>query len=220
MGMSTLAAPSPPFSFLFRRGLLDYLSTLVQWNRKKPETRSVEAETRLVERMARGNADALREVHEICAQPVFGYLCRFLGDRATAEDVQQQVFIEAWEKADRFDGERGSLMAWVMTIARSRAIDHSRRRVPEPRDPQRPEGLVESSSGGRDEIEEVVETWQFAQILAEVPSDEAEVLRFRFQDELSQTEISAKTGIPLGTVKSRMVSGMERLRVEMGAESE
>jgi RNA polymerase sigma-70 factor, ECF subfamily len=216
MGMSMPATSSPPLLFPIRPGLLDYVAGLVKWIKEKSEkSRSAKSEAKLVERMARGDADALREVHEICARPVFAYLCRFLGDRATAEDVQQQVFIETWEKADRFDSERGSLMAWVMTIARSRAIDYSRRRVPEPSDPQQAARLVDQASGNQGDIDEVVETWQFAQILAEIPTDEAEVLRFRFQEELSQTEISAKTGVPLGTVKSRMVSGLERLRVKM-----
>lgn len=212
-----MAAPSPPFLFLVRPSLLDYPSGLVKWIKEKREQRSAASEAQLVERMAGGDPDALREVHETCARPVFAYLCRFLGDRATAEDVQQQVFIEAWEKSDRFDGERGSLMAWVMTIARSRAIDYKRRRVPEPSDPQQAARLVDQSSGDHNGIDEVVETWQFAQILADIPADEAEVLRFRFQDELSQTEISARTEVPLGTVKSRMVSGLERLRVMMEA---
>ena len=75
------------------------------------------------------------------------------------------------------------------------------------------------TTDGHDGIDEVIENWQFMQILGRLPSDEAELLRFRFQGELSQSEIAARTGIPLGTVKSRMVSALTRLRGMMEAES-
>jgi RNA polymerase sigma-70 factor, ECF subfamily len=209
--MASAAIPSPHLLHRLGRILFDYDLPL----ERIPEQLT---DSDLADRMAKGDADALRAVHDKCSRAVFGYLVRFLRDRPAAEDVQQQVFLEVWNKADRFDGSRGSLLSWVMTIARSRAIDFARRRVPEPRDPGRTAELAGPDPGGDREMEEVVETWHFAQILSGIPSDEAELLRFRFQDELSQAEISARTGIPLGTVKSRMVSGLERLRVMMEAE--
>lgn len=209
--MASVAIPSPPLFRQLGQFLLDYALPLGTTNAEINESD-------LAERMAMGDADALNVVYENCSRPVFGFLVRFLRDRSAAEDVQQQVFMEVWEKADRYDSERGSLLAWVMMIARSRAIDYTRRQVPEPKDPIRTAELAGRDPDGDKEIEEVVETWQFAQILSGIPAEEAELLRFRFKDELSQTEISAQTGIPLGTVKSRMVSGLERLRAMMEAE--
>ena len=95
----------------------------------------------------------------------------------------------------------------MLTIARSRAIDHLRRRVPEPRDPHLPDArTVEADDDA------LVERWRLAHLLGRLPDAERALLRLRFYDELSQSEISAATGIPIGTVKARMVRGLTRLR--------
>jgi RNA polymerase sigma-70 factor (ECF subfamily) len=119
------------------------------------------AERRLAKRLARRDPDALRELYDLHGRATFNFLVRVLGDRAAAEDVQQQVFFEAWERGERYDPERAGLLTWLLTVARSRAIDHLRR---------------------------------------------------RFYLDQSQTEIAAATGVPLGTVKTRMSSGLRRLR--------
>ncbi|MDQ2621883.1 MAG: sigma-70 family RNA polymerase sigma factor [Actinomycetota bacterium] len=176
-------------------------------------------ESRLVASLRQRDPEGLREAYRLYSRPVFGYLSKFLADRASAEDVQQQVFMEAWEKADRFDPGRGSFLTWLMTIARSRAIDHVRKRVPEPHDPEGTARLIDSRPSENDDFAEVVETWQFSQIIGRLPAEEADLLRYRFQGQLSQSEIAKETGIPLGTVKSRMVSGLERLRQMMEVEA-
>jgi RNA polymerase sigma-70 factor (ECF subfamily) len=140
-----------------------------------------------------------------------------MADRSTAEDVLQQVFIEVWQKADRFDAGRGTLQSWIFAIANSRSLDVLRKRVPSPVDPVG-DGFSDSVDGeGIDEMEEFMASWNFARLVDGLPEEEAELLRMRFNDDLSQTEISRRTGVPLGTVKSRMVSGLTRLRTEMEA---
>lgn len=206
------AVPSPPRRLHARLPVIDYRSPLSQ-DTSDPD------ESNLVARLRAQDPEALRDLYGRFSRPVFGYLLRFLPDRATAEDVQQQVFLEVWQKSDRFDPARGSLMTWVMTIARSRAIDSSRRRIPEPRDPEVAARAIDRRPGPDDEISEVVATWQFSQLIGQLPDEEADLLRYRFHGELTQTEIADRTGIPLGTVKSRMVSGLERLRRMMEAEA-
>jgi RNA polymerase sigma-70 factor (ECF subfamily) len=120
---------------------------------------------------------------------------------------------EVWRRAGDYDPRRAGLLTWVLTIARSRAIDHLRRRVPEPRDPQRPDARTVAS--GDDAL---LERWRVAQLLSRLPESERALLRLRFYDELSQSEISAATGIPIGTVKARMVRGLTRLREMIEAE--
>lgn len=145
---------------------------------------------------------------------VLGYLQRALGDRGAAEDVTQQVFLEVWRRGPQYDAGRGSVFTWVMTIARSRAIDHQRKRVPEPRDtsdPASPFAQAESPAAAR-ELDELLDRWRVAGLLRRIPADEAYLLRMRFFEELSQSEIAARTGIPLGTVKMRMVKALGRLR--------
>jgi RNA polymerase sigma-70 factor (ECF subfamily) len=173
------------------------------------------AERRLAKRLARRDPEALRELYALHGRATFGFLVRTLGDRAAAEDVQQQVFLEAWQRGERFDPERGGLLTWLLQIARSRAIDQLRRRVPEPRDPA---SAVALADRGDESMDELLEHWHMAGELDRLPGDEAELLRRRFYLGQSQTEIAAATGLPLGTVKSRMVSGLRRLRVALEAE--
>lgn len=202
---------SPPVYLPFTR-VIDYLGTLLT-RRAEPDEQVLA--NRLVER----DQVALGDVYELYSRPVFSFLVRFTGDRSAAEDVQQQVFLEVWQKASKFDPGRGSMLTWIMTIARSRALDHSRRRVPEPHDPSSAAELADSGTDGHSEIDRAIDDWHFSQLIDQLPQDEAQLLRYRFHGELSQSEISEKTGIPLGTVKSRMVSGLERLRAQMEVEA-
>jgi RNA polymerase sigma-70 factor (ECF subfamily) len=169
----------------------------------------------LADRLKRRDEVALSDVYELYSRPVFSFLTRFTGDRSAAEDIQQQVFLEVWQKASNFDPDRGSMLTWIMTIARSRALDHSRRRVPEPHDPSAAATMAETAETAGTDIERAIDDWHFSQLIDSLPGHEAEILRYRFHGELSQSEISERTGVPLGTVKSRMVSALERLRAQM-----
>jgi RNA polymerase sigma-70 factor (ECF subfamily) len=173
----------------------------------------------MVTGLQRGDPSALTSAHERYGPAVLGYLRRALGDPASAEDVHQEVFLEVWRRGPDFDPARASLGTWIMLIARSRAIDHLRKRVPEPRDPQGPDGAAleqrEDPSAGPDAL---LERWRMALLLSRLPDDEARVLRLRFHEGLSQSEIAASTGVPLGTVKTWMVRGLGRLREMIDAE--
>jgi len=175
---------------------------------------------RLAARLRERDPDALREVYERCGRVSFGFLVKALGDRGAAEDVQQQVFLEVWRRAPAYDPERGSLLTWVMTIARSRAIDHARRRVPEPLDPDAAASAAESGSQVESEVEALAERWRMRALLEQLPEAEAALLRLRFYGELTQSEIAAREDIPLGTVKTRMFNGLRRLREMIDAEDE
>ena len=173
------------------------------------------ADRRLAARLRRRDPQALRDLHADLGASVFGFLRHALGDRGAAEDVMQQVFLEVWQRGPDYDPRRGSPMAWVMTLARSRAIDHLRRRIPEPRDPK---GAEEHR--GAFELDELLERWRLAALLGDLPAQEADVLRRRFYEGRSQVEIAADTGVPLGTVKSRMVAGLARLREALDREEQ
>ena len=166
----------------------------------------------------RRDPDALAQLHAECGSTVLGFLVRQLRDRASAEDVFQQVFLEAWQRGPTYDPDRGAPLTWIMTIARSRAIDHLRRRVPEPRDPSGSLALLEAEADPAAGIDALVDQWRVAHLLQRLPGEEAQLLRSRFYDGRSQREIAAATGIPLGTVKMRMVQGLRRLRDLIDAE--
>jgi RNA polymerase sigma-70 factor (ECF subfamily) len=168
----------------------------------------------LASRIEEGDEQALEQVYEEYSAPVFAFLVSRMRQREAAEDVLQQVFVEVWQKAGNFDPDRGRLGSWIMSIASSRSIDALRRRVPEPRDPVSfPESGEPSNPGG---VDEFLADWDFARTIDRLPESEAELLRLRFSEDLSQSEIAEKTGIPLGTVKSKMVAGLNTLREEMG----
>jgi RNA polymerase sigma-70 factor (ECF subfamily) len=175
-------------------------------------------EHRLVARLRARDPEALRELYDRFGRATFGFLLKMLRDRGAAEDVQQQVFLEVWRRSDSFDPERGKLLTWVMTIARSRAIDHMRRRVPEPVDPEVAARSAEapSTTGG---IEALADQWRLRALLDRLPPAEAGLLHLRFYAGLSQSEIAEREDIPLGTVKTRMVSGLRRLREMMEEEN-
>jgi RNA polymerase sigma-70 factor, ECF subfamily len=139
----------------------------------------------------------------------FSFLLRLVGERPAAEDVQQQVYLEAWERADRYDPQRGPLVAWLLMIARSRALDHLRRRVPEPRDPASAVAVADTLEDER--ADTLLEQWRLAAALERLSEDEADVLRRRFYRDQTQTEIAEATGVPLGTVKSRMTRALRRM---------
>jgi RNA polymerase sigma-70 factor (ECF subfamily) len=162
----------------------------------------------------------LREIEAEYSGVLRGYLRQLLRDEASAEDVLQQVMLEAWQRGASFDPARGSILSWLMTLARSRAIDQLRRQVPEPSDPRATAALIDARAPGDDQAEELAERWRVAHLLAQLPRQEAQMLRMRFQLEMSQTEIAAQTGVPLGTVKMRMVSALGRLRTLMDQEGE
>ena len=167
---------------------------------------------KLADGLRRRDPDALARVHAEYGRTVLGFLLRTLRDRATAEDVFQQVMLEAWQRGPTYDPQRASPLTWLMTIARSRAVDQLRRRVPEPRDPTGSLALLEGEADPGADLDALVEQWRVAHLLAQLPDDEADLLRRRFYGGRSQREIAEETGIPLGTVKMRMVHALGRLR--------
>lgn len=186
---------------------------LVRALRLRPGDAPARDERRMVAGLRRGDPDALAAVHGTYGRMVLGYLRNALHDPASAEDVHQEVFLEVWRRASAYDPERGSLGTWIMLIARSRAIDHLRKRVPEPLDPQGPAGTALSEREDPETAPDLlVERWAMAVLVARLPEDQARILRMRFHEGLSQTEIAERTGIPLGTVKTYMVRGLRRLR--------
>lgn len=173
-----------------------------------PSTDPHTRDRRIADGLRRGDEAALVALHDGVGRTVFGFLVHALGERSRAEDVFQQVLTEIWRRGADYDPQRGSLLTWVMMITRSRAIDELRRRVPEPHDV---DGLLSSREAPEATADALVEQWTVAQLLERLPSEEAELLRLRFHDDLSQSEIAQRTDLALGTVKTRMVRGLRRL---------
>ena len=186
---------------------------MVTWARRSkptPRRRLTGAEKRLIEELRGGRASAISEVEALYGRALSGLLGEVLTDPASIEDVRQQVLVEVWRRGPEFDPERSSPLTWILMIARSRAIDERRRRRPDPVDPDGAEEIEDGAAGeGPDRL---LERWRIAGLLGRIPADEATMLRLRFYEGLSQTEIADRTEIALGTVKRRMVTGLSRLR--------
>jgi len=171
-------------------------------------------ERRIARRLARRDPRALEELYALTARAAFGVILTIVRDRGHAEDVQQQVYAELWRRAGEFDEARGSLLTWVLTVARSRALDHVRRRHDQATDAD----TLAALAGGGDEAgyEELITRQLIADALEQLPEQERLLLRMRFWEGLAQTEIADRTGIPLGTIKSRMTSGLRTLQGLVG----
>lgn len=160
--------------------------------------------------LSRREPQALEQLYALASRAAFAVIIRVVHDRGHAEDVQQQVFAEVWRRAGEFDPARGTLLSWVLTIARSRALDHLRRRTEQPVEGD----TLAALGGGSDDraYDDLLQRALVGEALATLPDHERELLRLRFWKGFSQTEIAEQTGVPLGTVKSRMTAGLRRLR--------
>jgi RNA polymerase sigma-70 factor (ECF subfamily) len=167
-------------------------------------------EARIVAALAARDPEAIASVSERFGRFLGGFLSDALPDRGSTEEVLQQVLVEIWRRGPEYDPARASLLTWMMTIARSRAIDERRRRRPEPISPELITGAVEEPA--TIETDELIERWRVAELLDRIPREEAMMLRLRFYEGLAQPEIAARMGMKLGTVKSRMVGALARLR--------
>ncbi len=124
------------------------------------------AQRRLLRGLAQGDPSAADAIQAEYGRVLLGYLRQMLDDAGAAEDVMQQVLLEAWQRGPSFDPERASVLTWLMTIARSRAIDVLRRRVPEPHDPAVATALLDRDAVEEDHASELAERWQMTYLLS------------------------------------------------------
>jgi RNA polymerase sigma factor (sigma-70 family) len=170
------------------------------------------ASSNLGYRLAAGEEGAINECYAALGPMVLGYLRRFV-PRDDAEDVLQRVFYEVWRNRHRYDPTR-SLEAWVLGIARKRAIDLLRRRhasvvpIDELRDL--------AGDDGRELAERYARASEVRAALERLPREQREVLTLAYFGDLTQTEISDRLGVPLGTVKARTFRGLRRLADILG----
>jgi RNA polymerase sigma-70 factor, ECF subfamily len=164
----------------------------------------------LLRRIASGDQKALGELYDLFAGFAYGLALRILHDATEAEDVVQEVFVQAWRQSSRYDPVRGSPEAWLCTMARTRALDRLRRRVARREEPS--ESAPSPSGAPRAE-----EALTVRKALQGLPLDQRRALELAYYEGLTQTEIAQHLGEPLGTIKTRIRSGMIRLRETLGA---
>ena len=179
------------------------------------------ADVNLLHAIARRDEAALASLYDRYRLILFGLLVRILGSREEAEDILQEVFIQVWRRAEDFDEQRGKPFTWLVTLARSRAIDRLRQLSARERlaTATAQEAPAEASDAVQDayrsEQKEIV-----AGALAQLPEDQRQTLLLAYFEGLTQSEIAKRLGAPLGTVKTRMRSGMIKLRELLGDRTE
>ncbi len=171
------------------------------------------SDAELVLALSRGDEQALASLYDRYGATLFGLLFRILKSRVEAEDILQEVFLYLWQHAKDFDEKRGRVFTWLVTISHSRAID--RLRAINSRDRTVIRAAEEPNKDFSDPSDDAIRLEQKARILGaleRVPEGERQVLLLAYFDGLSQTEIAARTGAPLGTVKTRTRAGLRKLQ--------
>jgi len=169
----------------------------------------------LVERVAQGDRSAFLELYDRHVSRVFALATRMLGDRASAEEVTQDAFLKLWTRARAFSPTRGALLTWLLTIARNNALDRIRL---EARRPALAEASLSDLEDGRPDLQapgsgSEEARWRSLRFaLAELPDGQRQVIELAYYQGLTHSQMAEMLGLPLGTVKTRLRLGMERLR--------
>jgi RNA polymerase sigma-70 factor (ECF subfamily) len=177
----------------------------------------------LLHAIARGDEAALARLYDAYRVILFGLLIRILNSREEAEDILQEVFVQVWRRAKDFDEKRGRPFTWLVTLARSRAIDRLRSLSARQRLATGAAQEQEQTENFSDALKDAVRAEQQAVVqraLAELPEEQRHTLVLAYFDGLTQSEIASKLNAPLGTIKTRMRSGMIKLRALLGPQLE
>lgn len=168
----------------------------------------------LVGKVAHGDQAAFSELYDATSSVVYGIAVRLLRDQSIAEDIVLEVYLQVWRCAGSYSSDRGSVISWLVTICRNRAIDWLRSiqgrqtrsfnsvddSIPDPG--QDPEECCLATQRTRD----------IKKCLAQLPSEQRQLIELAFFSAHTQIEIAGQLGLPLGTVKSRIRMGMAKLR--------
>ena len=163
----------------------------------------------LIVRVRERDQQAMGEIFDRYATMVYSVAMRVLKDPAQAEDVMQEIFLQVWNHPDRFSQGRGSLGAWLAVVARNRAIDLLRKRRPTE---DCEEVVLASGTNLASEVERNAIMDKVRGILKDLPQEQQRSLELAFFEGLTHSEIAARTGDPLGTVKTRIRSALASLR--------
>jgi len=179
----------------------------------------LEVSAGLAQQLLEGGPQALGAVYDTYGSRCYALAYRVLGDAALAEDAVQEAFMALWRAPDRFDVTRGSMLTYLLTLTHRRSVDVLRREANQRRGRISAEALDNVPSTER-EVSDQAETEARSEVvrdaLAALPQAQREALVLAYFQGYTQREIAAITRVPLGTVKTRMLAGVRRLRAELG----
>lgn len=170
----------------------------------------------LIERIMTGDEGALSALYDRYSGMLYAMLLRILKDTGAAEEVLQDLFLQLWRGAARFDASRGSLAAWLLVIGRNRALSRLRGKQRREFVPDGSEGFsleaVPSSEDLEDEAARMQLMNRLREAMAALPAEQREAVELAYFEGMTQSEIAERTGSPLGTVKSRVRAAMQSLK--------
>jgi RNA polymerase sigma-70 factor (ECF subfamily) len=175
----------------------------------------------LLQRAARGDQQAFAALYDQVAGRVYGLVRRILRDPAQSEEVAQEVFVEVWRNAARFDGDRGGALGWIFTIAHRRAVDRVRS-AQAAAERERRAGVLDARDDDRgyDDVSEQVEIRleheRLRGCLGDLTEVQRESINLAYYRGYTYREVAELLDVPLGTVKTRMRDGLIRLRDCLG----
>jgi len=173
-----------------------------------------------VRRMGRGDRSALESLYDRYAASLLGQAMRIVHRREEAEEVLQEVLVQAWRQADRYDSHKASVRTWLSLMTRSRAIDRRRLNQTRTRTKENAERL--GTIPTRSEPEGARNVWlgqlrsRLQKELAKIPPAQRQIIELIYFGGLTQLQVSKRTGVPLGTVKTRSLLAMKKLRQALG----
>ena len=173
----------------------------------------------ILDRVADGDQAALAALYDRHGRGVYSLACRIVTDGADAEDVVQEVFTQAWQQASRYDQRRATVTGWLLMMTRARAIDRVRARAVRPAtssaaDTPLPD-LPDAGPGTEAEAISAESAARLRQALDELPQAQRRAIELAYFEGLTQTDIAEKLKEPIGTVKTRMRSGLQKLRAAL-----
>ncbi|TAJ07055.1 MAG: sigma-70 family RNA polymerase sigma factor [Nitrospirae bacterium] len=175
----------------------------------------------LLAQVAKGSQQAFEELYDQSSALLYTLAVRILGDRDEATELLQEIYLEVWRKVARYDVGRGSPMAWLVTLARSRAIDRLRSRASkgygttDPIDEQLAAQLSNHDPSPLEDRQQTELRTSVRKALAELPEGQQQALELAYFEGLSHTEIAERLRQPVGTIKTRIKLGMTKLKISL-----
>lgn len=168
----------------------------------------IQPEQVLMQKICQRDQVALASLYERFGNAVYGLALHILQNQTDAEEITQDVFLKVWERAEQWDAKRGKLSTWILTMARNAAIDRRRQQ----------NRKIDFSTAPLDKVVNLlaVDDWQQGQqlriLIQQIPPEQSQVVQLSFFGGLSHTDMAEMLDIPLGTIKTRLRLGLQKLR--------
>ncbi len=169
----------------------------------------------VIDQLIAGNSQAIEMLYDRYARLAFGVALKILGERTAAEDVVQEAFVAVWRNAAAFDPARGQIRSWLLRIVRNRAIDRLRANPAYRQSADIETANLSVKDVAFDHVAMDAERQQLRHVLSALPQTQRRAIELSYFGGLSQTEVASRMHLPLGTVKSRMRLGLEKMRVSL-----